>query len=210
MKAKANEGLLIGYARVSTEDQDLRLQTDALKKVGCRNIYEEKRSAGAKTRPMLDLAIMDLRPGDTLVVWRIDRLARNIRDLFARIDAIHAAGASFRSLQESFEFNTAIGQFVLGVLGLAAELERQLIRARTKAGMDALKAEGRRFGSPRKMTEARIAEAKKLLGKPGWNVARLSKKYGVAEMTIYKWLPGGRKAITGRREVVKLKKRKHT
>lgn len=211
--AKASEGLLIGYARVSTDDQELRLQIDALEKAGCHNIYREHVSGASKRRPQLDLAIMDLRPGDTLVVWRIDRLARSMRELYTRLDAIHAAGATFRSLQESFEFSTAVGQFILGVLGLVAELERQLTRARTKAGMDALKARGVRFGSPLKMTAARIREARRLLKRPDWSVPRVAQKFGVAEMTIYKHIPGGKMGVVGgKRQYVKFtpRKRKHT
>src|ERR1039457_2452987 len=96
----APKGELIGYARVSTADQELRLQTDALAAIGCLNVYTEKVSGAAKNRPQLDLAIKDLRPGDTLVVWRLDRLSRSMQDLYARIDQIKAAGAGFKSLTE--------------------------------------------------------------------------------------------------------------
>src|SRR5262245_9430781 len=115
---KKSTGKLIGYARVSTEDQELRLQRDALHAAGCWNIWEEKRSATRGKRPQLELAIADLRQGDTLIVWKIDRLARNARELYKRLDEIYAAGANFKSLQESFDFTTPMGKFVLGILGL--------------------------------------------------------------------------------------------
>src|ERR1035437_6620864 len=147
-------GEFIGYARVSTEEQSLRLQTDALKAAGCLNIYEEKVSgSGKKNRPQLDLAIKDLRPGDTLLVWRIDRLARSGRELYSRLEQIEQAGAGFKSLQEGFDFSTSTGRFVLGILGLVAELERQMTIERTKAGMAALKARGKKLGAERKVTD---------------------------------------------------------
>lgn len=135
------QGFLVGYARVSTEDQSLDLQTDALLAAGVLpdNLHVEKISGASPKRPALDLAIKDLRPGDTLVVWRLDRLARSMRQLYARLDQIYAKEAYFRSITESFDFGTISGKLVLGVLGLVAEFERQLIAQRTKAGIAALK-----------------------------------------------------------------------
>src|ERR1035437_10989732 len=158
------KGEFIGYARVSTEDQNLRLQTDALKAAGCLNIYEEKISgSGKKSRPQFDLAIKDLRPNDTLLVWRIDRLARSGRELYSRLEQIEQAGAGFKSLQEGFDFSTSTGRFVLGILGLVAELERQMTIERTKAGMAALKARGKTLGAERKMDEKMKARARKMV-----------------------------------------------
>ncbi len=132
---------LVGYARVSTEDQSLDLQTDALAAAGVKpdNIHVEKVSGASAKRPALDYAIKDLREGDTFVVWRLDRLARSMRQLYARLDAIYAKGAYFRSLQENFDFGTVSGKLVLGVLGLVAEFERQIIGQRTSAGIAALR-----------------------------------------------------------------------
>lgn len=202
MKSKLNEGKLIGYARVSTEDQELRLQIDALERAGCGNIYQEKRSGAAKKRPELDRAILDLRPGDTLVVWRIDRLARSMRELLERLTQIEAAGAQFRSLQESFDFNTAMGKFVLQIMGLVAELERQLTIERTTAGMAALKRRGEKFGRKPKLTARQIEEGKELLRKDRWSVARLAQKFGVTEFTIYR-------NIGGKGKFVRTKKRQY-
>jgi len=180
---KKPTGKLIGYARVSTEDQELRLQIDALEKAGCWNIWKEKRSASRGKRPELDKAIMDLRPGDTLVVWRLDRLARNARELYARLDQVHAAGAQFRSLTEQFDFTTAMGQFVLGILALVAQLEAQMTAARTSAGMQALKARGYKLGAPRALTNAQedaIAAARKVKVP----ASKLATKYKVSIGTI--------------------------
>ena len=154
-------GFLVGYARVSTEDQSLDLQTDALAAAGVLpdNMHVEKVSGASAKRPALDLAIMDLRPGDTFVVWRLDRLARSMRQLYARLDQIYAKGAYFRSVQESFDFGTISGKLVLGVLGLVAEFERQLISQRTTAGIAALKkrkGSDYRWGKTLHMTPDRV------------------------------------------------------
>lgn len=134
-------GFLVGYARVSTEDQSLDLQTDALLAAGVLpdNLHVEKVSGASAKRPALDLAIKDLREGDTLVVWRLDRLARSMRQLYARLDQVYAKRAYFRSITEAFDFGTISGKLVLGVLGLVAEFERQIISQRTAAGIAALK-----------------------------------------------------------------------
>lgn len=182
MQKKAT-GKLIGYARVSTEDQELRLQIDALEKAGCWNIWKEKRSATRGKRPELEKAIMDLRPGDTLVVWRIDRLARNMEDLYRRLNQIYEAGAEFKSLTEQFDFTTAMGKFVLGILGLVAQLEAQMTAARTSAGMQALKARGYKLGAPPVLTEAKAARmiAERKAGK---TIEALASKYGVSTASV--------------------------
>lgn len=190
----APKGELIGYARVSTEDQSLILQTDALKAVGCLNIYEEKKSGAAKNRPMLDLAIKDLRPGDTLVVWRIDRLARSGVELYRRLGLIEQAGAGFRSLQENFDFSTATGRFVLGILGLVAEMERQLTIDRTKAGMAALKARGKPLGAKRKVTE-KVKDKIRAMVMQGKTTAQIAKSCGIATSSVYGNFPGGKRGI---------------
>lgn len=180
---KANTGKLIGYARVSTEDQELRLQIDALEKAGCWNIWQEKRSATRGKRPELEKALLDLRPGDTLVVWRIDRLARNAQELYRRLDQIYAAGAQFKSLTEQFDFTTAMGKFVLGILGLVAQLEAQMTSARTSAGMQALKARGYKLGAPRILSETKELQIVRQR-KAGEAIAKLARKYRVSPGTI--------------------------
>lgn len=181
---------MVGYARVSTQEQNLDLQIRALKAAGVMqdNLHVEKVSGAAKRRPELDYAIMDCRPGDTFLVWRLDRLARSMRDLYARLDRIYAAGASFKSLTENFDFGTASGKFVLGILGLVAEFERQMIAQRTQAGIEAFKAKnpGRKWGRELYMTSERIKKAGALLnkGKSGPEVAKIMK---VSTASIYKY-----------------------
>lgn len=181
-------GKLIGYARVSTEDQDLRLQRDALEAAGCWNIYEEKRSASKGKRPELELALMDLRPGDTLIVWKLDRLVRNARGLYELLDRIHAAGANFRSLQEQFDFTTPMGQFVLGILGLVAQLEAQMTAHRTAAGIAALRAHGGRYGAKEKLSEAKAAKMVAEFKAGGITKAALGRKYGVSPVSVTNYL----------------------
>lgn len=176
-------GRLIGYARVSTEDQELRLQIDALEKAGCHNIWKEKRSATRGPRPELENAIIDLREGDTLVVWRIDRLARNAQELYRRLQQISDAGAQFKSLQEHFDFTTAMGKFVLGILGLVAQLEAQMTAQRTKAGMQALKERGYKLGAPRMLSEKKAMEIV-AAHNAGVNMAELARKHRVSPGTI--------------------------
>src|SRR6185312_5242988 len=184
---KQPEGFLVGYARVSTQDQNLELQLDALRKAGVLedNLHVEKLSATAKNRPALDLAIKDLREGDTLLVWRLDRFARSMRDLYARLDRVYAKGAKFRSLTEAFDFDTFTGKFVLGILGLVAELERQIIAHRTKAGIEALRASGDgKWGREALLSEANVKEAGRLL-KSGWTGPKVAAKFKVSTPTIY-------------------------
>lgn len=181
---------LVGYARVSTQDQSLDLQLDALRKAGVKedNLHVEKVSGAAKNRPALDLAIKDLREGDTLLVWRLDRFAKSMRDLYARLDRVYAKGAKFRSLTESFDFDTMTGKFVLGILGLVAELERQIIAQRTKAGIEALRASGDgKWGRAAILGEKQVKEAGRLLNRKRDPMSgpQVAEHFGVSTPTIY-------------------------
>ena len=187
-------GFLVGYARVSTEDQSLDLQTQALLKAGVKpdNLHVEKVSGASTRRPALDLAIKDLREGDTFVVWRLDRLARSMRQLYARLDQVYAKGAYFRSLQESFDFGTVTGKLVLAVLGAVAEFERQIIAQRTSAGIAALKerkGKDHKWGRDVIMTPKRIKLAGDYLngrnGKPKLSGPATAAKLGVSPASIY-------------------------
>jgi DNA invertase Pin-like site-specific DNA recombinase len=194
MPSKQPTGYLVGYARVSTADQKLELQLDALRKAGVRedNLHVEKVSAASTRRPALELAIKDLRQGDTLLVWRLDRLARSMRELYKRLDQIHAKGARFKSLTEAFDFDTVSGKFVLGILGLATEFERQVIAQRTAAGIAALKARrGKSHSWGRKviMTPEKIKIAGDYLngrnGKPRLSGPKTAAKLGVSTAAVY-------------------------
>jgi len=179
---------LVGYARVSTEDQSLDLQTDALKAAGVKadNLHVEKVSGASPKRPALDYAIKDLREGDTFVVWRLDRLARSMRQLYSRLDQIYAKGAYFRSLQENFDFGTVSGKLVLGVLGLVAEFERQIIAQRTSAGIAALRArrKDKTWGPKVYMTPDRIKRVGELLN-GGMTGPKVAEKLGVSTASVY-------------------------
>ena len=181
------QGVLVGYARVSTQDQNLALQTTALKRAGVKddNLHVEKVSATSKNRNALDLAIKDLREGDTLLVYRLDRFARSMRDLYARLDRVYAKGAKFKSLTENFDFDTFTGKFVLGILGLVAELERQIIAHRTSAGIKTWKEKtGENWGRQRVMTEAKIAKAGKLLN-GGMSGPKVAAQFNLSTAAIY-------------------------
>lgn len=185
MKTKQT-GKLIGYARVSTEDQDLRLQIDALERAGCWNIWQEKRSATRGKRPELEKALIDLRPGDTLVVWRLDRLVRNARQLYMLLDRIHQSGANFKSLQEQFDFTTPMGKFVLGILGLVAELEAQMTAHRTSAGIAALQAAGGKYGRDPLLSEKKAAElvALRKADPKRWTKVALGEKFKISAASV--------------------------
>lgn len=178
---------LVGYARVSTRDQSLRLQIDALKAAGVHpdRLHVEKRSAVGK-RPELEYAIMDLRPGDTFVVWRLDRLARSMRQLYILLDRIYGAGAQLRSLQESFDFGTVSGKLVLAVLGAVAEFERQIIAQRTAAGIATVRKQGSgKWGRDLIMTEEKIVKAGVMLNEKRMSGPEVAERLGVSTASIY-------------------------
>ena len=156
--------MLIGYARVSTRDQDLRLQRAALKEAGCRKIFEEKVSGAKRDRPELARLLDQLREDDVLVVTRLDRLVRSTRNLLDIAETLNAAGAGLRSLGDPWaDTTTPQGRFVLTTLGCVAELERELIHERTSAGRSAAKARGVRFGRPSKLTALQREAAAELI-----------------------------------------------
>lgn len=201
----------IGYARVSTQEQSLDLQNDALTAYGCINVYEEKRSAGGThKRPALDLAIKELRPGDTLVVWRLDRLARSMKEFYKRMEQIEGAGANFHSITENFDFTTAMGKFVLGVLALVAELERQLTIQRTKAGLDSVRRRGVKLGAATKLDDTlrrKVQQLARLKGEQRLRMQEIANRCGIAMSTIFAAFPGGRAAILTWKPAAKISKR---
>ena len=176
----------IGYARVSTDDQNLDLQKDALNKVGCQVIYEEAASGKNSERPELDQCLKALRSGDTLVVWRLDRLGRSLRDLVQIVGDLEKRGIAFESLMEKIETGSAAGRLVFHVFAALAEFERNLIRERTRAGLAAARARGRKGGRRPKLDEKKIREIRALLRDPRVVVGDVAKRYGVSRTTIYK------------------------
>jgi DNA invertase Pin-like site-specific DNA recombinase len=190
---EAPAGHLVGYARVSTEEQILDVQLNALHAAGCISVHQEKVSGAAKKRPQLDLAIKELQPGDTLVVWRLDRLARSVEEFHRRLGQIREAGAAFRSLTENFDFSTAMGEFVLTIMAAVAQLERQITVKRTEAGMAAAKARGKQIGAPVKFTPEKKAKARAWLAarKPP-KVAEIARRLGLSAGTISIWINKGK------------------
>lgn len=183
--------MMIGYARVSTQDQNLDLQTEALTRAGCEKIYEDKISGVRAERPGLTRALEMLREGDTLVVWKLDRLGRSVKQLVDMVGELHKRGIQFKSLTDAIDTGTPAGRFFFHVMASLAEMERELIIERTRAGLDAAKQLGRKGGRKPKMTSSKIESAKKLLasGIPPRDVA---KDLGVSVPTLYRWLPASK------------------
>lgn len=188
---------LIGYARVSTDDQDLALQFDALERAGVepRRIYTDRKSAAAE-RAGLEEALRALRPGDQLIVWRLDRLARSVRDLEDLAGRLEAEGVELRALEESIDTATAAGRFFFHVMGALAEFERNLVRERTNAGLKAARKRGRKPGRKRKLSDADIRRARAMLADPAVTVREIRETLGVSEGTFYSYFPGGRSAVS--------------
>ncbi|WP_224281147.1 recombinase family protein [Streptomyces sp. LS1784] len=183
-------GHLIGYARVSTDDQDAQLQHDTLTEAGCARIFTDKASGKNTDRPELSAVLDYLRPGDTLVVWKLDRFARSLIDLVTMVDALSARGIGFKVLTgalASIDPNTPDGRLMLQVVGAMAEFERSLIKDRTRAGLDAAKAQGRTGGRPSVISEDKLTIARARRAK-GESVSSIAKALGVSRATLYRHL----------------------
>ena len=180
--------MLIGYARVSTQDQNLLLQTDALNKAGCQKVFDDKISGGRAERPGLTKTLEMLREGDTLVVWKLDRLGRSVQNLVRLVGDLHKRGIQFKSLTDAIDTGTPSGRFFFHVMASLAEMERELTVERTRAGLAVARKLGRVGGRKRQMTESKVESAKKLLasGVPARDVA---KNLGVSVPTLYRWVP---------------------
>lgn len=182
-------GALLGYARVSTEEQDAALQLDALAKVGCARVFSDVASGALDQRPDLERLLDHLREGDTLVVWRLDRLGRSLRHLVDTVTDLAERGVGFRSLQESIDTTTPGGRLVFHVFAALAEFERDLIRERTNAGLAAARARGRRGGRPSVMTADKLAVAREMYASGEHTVAAIAATIGVSRASIYRHLP---------------------
>lgn len=193
----------IGYARVSTQEQNLRMQVAALRAAGCDRIYEDQGISGAAVvKPGYQQALDDAETGDELVVWKLDRIARKVSFLIEEIGRIEAAGLSFRSLTESIETASPGGRFFFHVMAALAELERDTIRQRTKAGVDAARAAGKRIGRKPTITPEQWKTARKLLmAEPPTPVVQVAEMLGVTRVTIYEH-------IKKDAELVEIRKRK--
>jgi len=187
--------MLVGYARVSTQDQNPALQTDALKAADCERVFVEKASGAQRDRPELKAALDYLRSGDTLVVWKLDRLARTLGQLVETVENLSARGIGLCSLTEDIDTTTAGGKLVFHVFCALAEFERSVIRERTRAGLDAAKTRGRRGGRPAALDTKDLTAAKALLSDPEITVEDVAKRLKISPSTLYRHLPGGRSGL---------------
>lgn len=181
-------GHALGYARVSTGEQDASLQHDALTAAGCYRVFTDTASGSLESRPELNKVLDQLRPGDTLVVWRLDRLGRSIRHLIDQLAALQEQGVEFRSLQENIDTSSSGGRLVFHLFASLAEFERDLIRERTNAGLKAARARGRTGGRPPLLTKDKLRTAHKLYEQQDMTVAQIGEVLGVSRTTVYRAL----------------------
>lgn len=178
--------MLIGYQRVSTLDQSLNLQTDALEKAGCHEIFKDVASGANSSREGLEKLLKYVRRGDTVVVWKLDRLGRSLKHLIELVQTFNDRGIGFKSLQENVDTTTASGKLFLHIFGALAEFERELISERTLAGLKAAAERGRKGGRPRLMDEKKIQQAKAMHKEKGIGISEICKTLGVSKGTLYR------------------------
>lgn len=178
----------VGYARVSTQDQNLDLQIDDLKKFGCDRIFTDKISGSSQDRPGLNEALAFVRKGDTLAVWRLDRLGRSLQHLIQTVNTLHDRGVGFASLQEGINTSTANGKLVFHIFGAMAEFERSLIRERTIAGLNAAKARGRMGGRRPKLNQEQVEMARTVLASASGKIGEVARMLNVSRSTVYRHL----------------------
>lgn len=178
--------MLIGYARVSTLEQNEDLQTDALRKAGCGRIYVDHSSGAKASRPQLDRMLDMLRPEDTVVVWKLDRLGRSVQNLVDLMDRFQKMGVEFRSLTENMDTSTPGGVLVFNIFSALAQFERDLIRERTVAGLTAARARGRKGGRPYKLSDKDIVMVRQLYDSRTVTVKEIAGRFNVSRSTIYK------------------------
>ncbi|MBL8177671.1 MAG: recombinase family protein [Bryobacterales bacterium] len=180
--------MLIGYARVSTNDQETATQVAALKAAGCERIYREKASGGRWDRPELHKLLDQLRKGDVLVVWKLDRLSRSLRDVLTIMERLGEASAGFRSLTEAIDTTTPAGRMMMQMVGAFAEFERAMLRERTKAGLDAARDDGRIGGRRPKLTEQQQSEIRKMVTRGDKSAADAARLFKVHPATVSRLL----------------------
>ena len=183
--------MLVGYARVSTQDQTLALQMDALKKASCERIYKDTASGAKADRPGLAEALSYVRENDMLVVWRLDRLGRSLKHLIDTVAYLQEKQVGFRSLTENIDTTAPTGKLIFHIFGALAEFERELIRERTRAGLAAARARGRKGGHPRVEslnTSEKVAMARRLYNDKQNQIADICKALRVSRSTLYRYL----------------------
>src|SRR3954447_5728936 len=180
--------MLAGYARVSTTDQMLDLQHDALTKAGCSKIFTDTASGAQADRKGLAEAIAYVRAGDTLVVWKLDRMGRSLKDLISRITELNDRKIGFRSLTEQIDTTTSGGKLIFHIFGALAEFERDIIKERTQAGLEAARTSGKRGGRPKALSSEKIKLAKKLYADTSTSVAEICKMLGISRHTLQRYV----------------------
>ncbi len=180
--------MIVGYARVSTQDQSLELQLDALRVAGCEQVFSEKITGKSRERPELTTCLKVLRKGDVLVVWKLDRLARSLKDLVELINELESRQIGFRSLTEAIDTTTAGGRLVFHIFGALAEFEHNLIRERTIAGLVAARARGRKGGRKPSMSSADTRKAAAMLKDDKITKKEVAEHFGVSRLTLNKSL----------------------
>jgi len=180
--------MLIGYARVSTHDQTLALQQDALTKAGCNKIFTDTASGVKTDRNGLDKALSYVRAGDTLVVWRLDRLGRSLPHLITMITSLEERGIGFKSLTENIDTTSSGGKLIFHIFGALAEFERNLIRERTTAGLSAARARGRKGGRPKGLTGRRLSIAQDLYNNPQNKIPEILQTLKISKATLYRYI----------------------
>ena len=181
--------MLVGYARVSTDDQNLSLQKDALEKASCEKIFHDKVSGAKSKRPGLQEALDYLRDDqDTLVVWRLDRLGRSLKNLIEIMNLLEERNIGFRSLQEAIDTTTSGGKLIFHIFGALAEFERNLIRDRTKAGLEAARARGRKGGRPKALDNKKVQLSYRLYDEKQHSIKEMCQILGISKSTLYSYL----------------------
>jgi DNA invertase Pin-like site-specific DNA recombinase len=182
--------MLIGYARISTHDQTLALQQDALEKAGCERIFTDTVSGTKEERKGFTEALSHLREGDTLVVWRLDRLGRSLRHLIDTVTELHEGGVGFKSLQENIDTTTSGGKLVFHIFGALAEFEREIIRERTRAGLVSARSRGRAGGRPKALTPKDVQMLRSMASDKSLTVSDICNTLGIGRTTFYRYAKG--------------------
>ena len=182
--------MIIGYARVSTQDQNLTLQEDALKKAGCKKIFTDKTSGSQNEREGLSRAMEALREGDTMVVWKLDRLGRSLSNLVQLINELKDRGVGFKSLQENIDTTSGVSKLIFHIFASLAEFERDLIRERTMAGLASARARGRLGGRPKSLDAKKVALAKAMFKDKNNSVRDICDTLGIGKTTLYRYIKG--------------------
>jgi DNA invertase Pin-like site-specific DNA recombinase len=185
--------LLIGYARVSTYEQNLEMQIDALNRVGCSKIVTDKISGSISERPGLKEILTQLRKGDTLIVWRLDRLGRTLRDLIQLVNKLEEDGINFKSIEESIDTTSATGQLIFHIFAALSEFERNLLRERTKAGMESARTRGRQGGRPKKLSKEKWQMCLDLYTAKKHSIHQICSTLSISKPTLYKYIREGHK-----------------